>query len=88
MTGPSSCLPGRRHRPRGDRRRPCACSSALPRRVEIERHLFGGAAIDACGDPLPADDARCVRAAPTRCCSARSAGPKWDGGARPARGRA
>ena len=46
---------------------------ALPLDVEISEHPFGGAAIDAFGDPLPRRDARGLPRAPTRCCSARSA---------------
>ena len=45
---------------------------ALPLDVDVEEHPFGGAAIDAVGDPLPAETlARAAR--PTPCCSARSA---------------
>ena len=52
-------LPARRRdRPRGDGRRPCACSRRCRSRSSVEEHLFGGAAIDAVGDPLPAGDAR------------------------------
>ena len=44
--GMSDRLPARRrHRPRGRPPRRCACSSALPLDVELEEHLFGGAAI-------------------------------------------
>ena len=36
---------------------------ALPLDLELEQHLFGGAAIDACGEPLPAETlAACLEA--------------------------
>ena len=60
---------------------------ALPLDVEVEEHPFGGAAIDAAGDPLPARDARRMPRGRRRSRSARSAGRS--GTARPcARSRA
>ena len=47
---------------------------ALPVDAEVERHLFGGAAIDAVGDPLPPETLAACRA-PTPSCSAPSAAP-------------
>ena len=60
---------------------------ALPLDVELEKHPFGGAAIDAVGDAAAARDARGVPRARTPCCSAPSAARSWDGGAvRPEQG--
>ncbi len=53
---------------------------ALPLEVEIEEHLFGGAAIDAIGEPLPAVTLAACRAADAVMLGA-VGGPKWDGGA-------
>ena len=52
---------------------------ALPLEVEIEEHAFGGAAIDAFGDPLPAETLAACRAADAVLLGA-VGGPKWDGG--------
>src|ERR1700759_405754 len=51
---------------------------ALPLEVEIEEHLFGGAAIDATGEPLPAETLAAARAADGVLLGA-VGGPKWDG---------
>jgi 3-isopropylmalate dehydrogenase len=53
---------------------------ALPIEVEIEEHPFGGAAIDATGDPLPPATIAACRAA-TAVLLGAVGGPKWDGGA-------
>ena len=54
---------------------------ALPLEVEIEEHAFGGAAIDACGDPLPPETlAACLEADAVLLGAV--GGPKWDGGRR------
>jgi len=52
---------------------------ALPLDVEVEEHLFGGAAIDAVGDPLPAETLAACRSADVVLLGA-VGGPKWDGG--------
>src|SRR5579871_2079746 len=52
---------------------------ALPLDVQVEAHPFGGAAIDACGDPLPASTLAACRAADAVLLGA-VGGPKWDGG--------
>ena len=53
---------------------------ALPLAVEIEEHPFGGAAIDACGDPLPPETlAACLESDGVLLGAV--GGPKWDGGA-------
>ncbi len=52
---------------------------ALPLDLEIEERLFGGAAIDAVGDPLPADTLAACRSADAVLLGA-VGGPKWDGG--------
>ena len=52
----------------------------LPLPVAVEEHLFGGAAIDAAGDPLPAETLAACRAADAVLLGA-VGGPKWDGGA-------
>jgi 3-isopropylmalate dehydrogenase len=59
---------------------------ALPVDVEIETHLFGGAAIDAVGTPLPDETlAACDGAAAVLLGAV--GGPRWDGGAvRPEQG--
>ncbi len=49
--------------------------------IRVERHLFGGAGIDAAGDPLPAETLAAARAADAVLLGA-VGGPKWDGGAR------
>jgi len=47
--------------------------------LELEEHLFGGAAIDACGDPFPAVTKQaCVEADAVFLGAV--GGPKWDGG--------
>jgi 3-isopropylmalate dehydrogenase len=52
---------------------------ALPVDVSVERHLFGGAGIDAVGSPLPAETlAACDGAAAVLLGAV--GGPKWDGG--------
>ena len=51
---------------------------ALPVDVEIEEHAFGGAAIDAVGDPLPAETLAACRAADAILLGA-VGGPRWDG---------
>jgi 3-isopropylmalate dehydrogenase len=53
---------------------------ALPLEAAVEEHLFGGAAIDAAGDPLPADTLAACRAADAVLLGA-VGGPKWDGSA-------
>ena len=52
---------------------------ALPLDLAIEEHPFGGAAIDAVGDPLPAETLAACRAADVVLLGA-VGGPKWDGG--------
>jgi len=54
---------------------------ALPLDVEVEQHLFGGAAIDATGDPLPPETLAAARASDGVLLGA-VGGPKWDGGVR------
>jgi 3-isopropylmalate dehydrogenase len=49
--------------------------------VQVERHLFGGAAIDACGDPLPPETLAAARESAAVLLGA-VGGPQWDGGAR------
>ena len=52
---------------------------ALPLDLELEEHLFGGAAIDACGEPLPAETlAACLEADAVLLGAV--GGPQWDGG--------
>ena len=59
---------------------------ALPLELEVEEHPFGGAAIDAVGDPLPAETLAACRGADAVLLGA-VGGPKWDGGpARPETG--
>ena len=59
---------------------------ALPIEVEISEHVFGGAAIDAAGEPLPAETLEACRGADAVLLGA-VGGPKWDGGAvRPEQG--
>src|SRR5262249_3378250 len=53
---------------------------ALPLDVAVAEHLFGGAAIDAVGDPLPGETLEACRAADGVLLGA-VGGPKWDGGA-------
>jgi 3-isopropylmalate dehydrogenase len=53
--------------------------AALPIEVEVEQHLFGGAAIDAVGDPLPPDTLAACREADAVLLGA-VGGVKWDGG--------
>ena len=52
---------------------------ALPLDADVESHLFGGAAIDAVGDPLPPETLAACRAADAVLLGA-VGGPKWDGG--------
>ncbi len=52
---------------------------ALPVEVEISSHPFGGAAIDATGDPLPPETLAACREADAVLLGA-VGGPKWDGG--------
>ncbi|HEY3961692.1 MAG TPA: 3-isopropylmalate dehydrogenase [Gaiellaceae bacterium] len=52
----------------------------LPVDVTVEEHLFGGAAIDATGDPLPASTLAACRDADAVLLGA-CGGPQWDGGA-------
>jgi 3-isopropylmalate dehydrogenase len=52
---------------------------ALPLDVEVESHPFGGAAIDAVGDPLPPGTLEACRSADAVLLGA-VGGPKWDGG--------
>jgi 3-isopropylmalate dehydrogenase len=49
--------------------------------VKVERHPFGGAGIDACGDPLPPETLAAARESSAVLLGA-VGGPKWDGGAR------
>jgi 3-isopropylmalate dehydrogenase len=59
---------------------------ALPLDVAVEEQLFGGAAIDATGDPLPPATLEACRGADAVLLGA-VGGPKWDGGpARPEAG--
>ena len=51
----------------------------LPVEVEVEERRFGGAAIDACGDPLPPDTLAACRAADAVLLGA-VGGPQWEGG--------
>src|SRR5262245_15834833 len=53
---------------------------ALPLEVEVQKHLFGGAGIDAIGEPLPAATLEACRAADAVLLGA-VGGPKWDGSA-------
>jgi 3-isopropylmalate dehydrogenase len=53
---------------------------ALPLELEVEVHPFGGAAIDALGDPLPAATLDACRGADAVLLGA-VGGPKWEGGA-------
>jgi 3-isopropylmalate dehydrogenase len=58
----------------------------LPLDLSVEEHLFGGAAIDAVGEPLPAETLDACRAADAVLLGA-VGGPQWDGGAvRPEQG--
>ena len=50
----------------------------LPVELEVEEHLFGGAAIHAIGDPLPAETLAAAKG-PTPCSWPRSARPTFDG---------
>jgi 3-isopropylmalate dehydrogenase len=52
---------------------------ALPLELSIEEHAFGGAAIDAVGDPLPRETLTACRSADVVLLGA-VGGPKWDGG--------
>ena len=52
---------------------------SLPVEVEVEERLFGGAAIDACGDPLPPETLAACRSADAVLLGA-VGGPAWDGG--------
>ena len=58
----------------------------LPLEVSLEEHVFGGAAIDAIGDPLPAQTLEACRRADAVLLGA-VGGPKWEGSAvRPEQG--
>ncbi len=60
--------------------------AALPLELELAEYALGGAAIDACGDPLPATTLEACRAADAVLLGA-VGGPRWDGGAlRPEQG--
>jgi 3-isopropylmalate dehydrogenase len=52
--------------------------AALPLELEVEEHAFGGAAIDAAGEPLPAGTLEACRSADAVLVGA-VGGPKWDG---------
>ena len=52
---------------------------SLPLDVEIHTHPFGGAAIDAGGEPLPAETLAACRRASAVLLGA-VGGPQWDGG--------
>jgi 3-isopropylmalate dehydrogenase len=52
----------------------------LPVELEVEEHPFGGAAIDAAGEPLPAGTLEACRSADAVLVGA-VGGPKWDGAA-------
>src|SRR4051794_28677029 len=59
---------------------------ALPLGVDVETHLFGGAAIDAVGEPLPPETLDACRRADALLLGA-VGGPRWEGGAvRPEQG--
>ncbi len=59
---------------------------ALPLDLTVEVHPFGGAAIDACGEPLPAETLKVCRAANAVLLGA-VGGPQWEGAAvRPEQG--
>jgi 3-isopropylmalate dehydrogenase len=59
---------------------------ALPLELELSEHLVGGAAIDAAGEPLPAETLEACRGADAVLLGA-VGGPKWAGGAlRPEQG--
>jgi 3-isopropylmalate dehydrogenase len=53
---------------------------ALPLDVSVEEHVFGGAAIDATGEPLPAATLEACLASDAVLLGA-VGGPRWDGGA-------
>jgi 3-isopropylmalate dehydrogenase len=53
--------------------------AALPLELEVAEHAFGGAAIDAFGEPLPAETLAACRTADAVLLGA-VGGPKWDGG--------
>ena len=77
----------RRHRPRDHRGRR-ARSSTPSARFDLREHPFGGAAIDATGDPLPAETLEACQQADAVLLAA-VGGPKWDrGGPRPGAGPA
>src|SRR5262245_34765262 len=52
--------------------------AALPLDAQVEERAFGGAAIDAAGEPLPAETLEACRAADAVLVGA-VGGPKWDG---------
>ncbi len=58
---------------------------ALPLEVEVSEHAFGGAGIDAFGDPLPAETLAACRTADAVLLGA-VGGPKWGGPLRPEAG--
>jgi len=53
--------------------------AVLPLDVEVETHLFGGAAIDAVGEPLPRETLAACRGADAVLLGA-VGGPRWEGG--------
>jgi 3-isopropylmalate dehydrogenase len=53
--------------------------TALPLEVDVSEHLFGGAAIDAVGSPLPKETLAACRSADGVLLGA-VGGPRWDGG--------
>ena len=54
--------------------------AVLPLEFELDEYPFGGAAIDACGDPLPAETLAACRSAEAVLLGA-VGGPRWEGGA-------
>ncbi len=56
-----------------------AIAAAFDLSFEFDEHAFGGAAIDACGDPLPGQTLAACKAADAVFLGA-VGGPKWDGG--------
>ena len=61
--------------------------AALPLELEVAEYAFGGAAIDAYGDPLPPSTLEACREADAVLLGA-VGGPAWEGGAAAPRGRA
>jgi 3-isopropylmalate dehydrogenase len=63
-----------------------AVLAALPLELEVREYPFGGAALEACGDPLPPETLEACRAADVVLLGA-VGGPQWDGAAvRPEQG--